>query len=245
MIKFRQASAGFVLIEVALAMIIFSLCLGGILTVLTYSKKAQQQTTTQTHYTVVSSALNRYYRTHGHLPCPSSPAMGDGFALERCQGALQQIGLVPHKTLGIPASFIKDGQGYYFTYAVSERSTITDSTLRETTTTNPLIVIDADDTPYRTGVKGIAYILISHGQKGSGAFSNQSARRRLPTESAFEAENARDTLTFYGDAPANKSEHSVFFVLHDDLTAPPTSLSQTTIGDDDAENAPYGLLESD
>ncbi|MDP3936007.1 MAG: prepilin-type N-terminal cleavage/methylation domain-containing protein [Alphaproteobacteria bacterium] len=246
--KFRKSSKGLILIEVAIAMIIFSLCIGSILMIIQHSQFDQQNSVTHTHHTLILRALNRYHGHMGHLPCPSQPEMDDGFALKKCQGAHEQIGILPYKTLGIPAYVAKDGHGHYFTYAVSEHATVLNPDT-DSAAMNNLQVLDISGRRYGSRTNETAYILISHGPKGSGAFSLQASRKRFPTQSEFEAENSRDTLTFYADVPPKDSEHRVFFISRTNLDVPTTpkllvtepSLDSQTISEDD----PYGMFSSE
>lgn len=239
--KFRLHSQGLVLIEVAIAMVIFSLCIGGALMMIQNSKYAQQSQTTQDHRKMIITALNRYHRQRGYIPCPSPPISEDGFAMERCTGPTQQIGIIPYKTLGLPACVAKDGSGHYFTYAISEYASLT-LTPHTELSTNKINVLDKEGRPYAAETRDIAYVLISHGSKGNGAFSLQPDRKRFPTHSFFEAENAKDTLTFYADVPFKDSSHEVFFIQRADLDTPPSpvSTSLTTVSEDN----PYGTLEA-
>ena len=243
--KFRKYSGGLILIEVAIAMIIFSICIGSILMIIQQSQFAQQNNATQAHHTLILQALNRYHSQMGHLPCPSKPVIDDGFALTKCQGACEQIGILPYKTLGIPAYIAKDGHGHYFTYAVSEHATISTPDT-DVPAINNLQVLDMAGRRYGSRTNETAYILISHGAKGSGAFSLHASRKRFPTRTEFEAENARDTLTFYADIPQKDSEHRVFFIQRADLEVPtkPESLVKPNTVDSQfiSEDDPYGTL---
>lgn len=245
--NFRKYSKGLILIEVAIAMIIFSICIGSILMIIQHSHLAQQNSTTQAHHTLISKALNRYHSQMGHLPCPNQPQIDDGFALTKCQGAYKQIGILPYKTLGIPAYVAKDGYGHYFTYAVSEPATISTPDT-DVNAINNLQVLDTSGRRYGDLHNETAYILISHGPKGSGAFSLQASRKRFPTRTEFEAENARDTLTFYADVPFKDSEHRVFFIQRSDLDPPKRSESLVNKSAVDSnlisEDDPYGTYES-
>jgi hypothetical protein len=219
--NFRHHSQGLILIEVAIAMIIFSVCIGGILILMQHSYVDHQHTLTQTHKTLIIKALNRYHRQEGHLPCPSLPDSEDGIALERCQGPSQQIGILPYKTLGLSAEIARDGHGHFFTYAVSEQSTLSMSNRTPHSSENTLVIMDRFGHIYGSRTNEPAFVLISHGSKGDGAFTLQSDRNRFPTHSMFDAENASDTLTFYADVPTHQSNNKVFFVHQADLESPP------------------------
>lgn len=240
--KFRQYSQGLILIEVAIAMVIFSLCIGGALMMIQNSQYAQQSETTQNHRKMIISALNRYHRQLGYIPCPSQPISDDGFAIERCRGAEQQIGILPYKTLGLPAYVAKDGAGHYFTYAVSEYASFT--LTQHTELRNNINILDKEGRSYAPETRDIAYVLISHGPKGNGAFSLQPDRRRFPTQSFFEAENAKDTLAFYADIPFKDSTHEVFFIQRADLDAPVRSTLSQVAPSTLSEDNPYGAVNT-
>lgn len=215
--KIRHYSKGLTLIEIAIGLIIFSICLGGVFSLLKHTQSAQQNTTTNNNRNIIVKTLNRFHQQNGRIPCPSPPGSNEGFELPRCQGPLQQIGIIPYKTLGIPENLAKDGYGNYFTYAVSEQSTFILSKLDITTTLNSLKILDISNRAYAEGELGIAYVLISHGPKGSGAFTPMPDRNRYPTHTHFDEENAKETLTFYADIPKKDSENQVFFIQRDDL----------------------------
>lgn len=245
--KFRHHSSGLILIEVAIAMIIFSLCIGAVLMVMQHSQFAQQSSTTNQHRSIIIQALNRYHQREGYIPCPSKPIADDGFALEKCQGAYQQIGILPYKTLGLPAKIARDGQGHYFTYAVSELATHVQIDKDTSVTANTLQVLDTFGRQYGSRTHEISYVLISHGSKGSGAFTLQPSRKRFPTRTEFEAENAKDTLIFYADIPPKDSEHEVFFIARSDLDMPTTITPSLKISPADdvipvSEDDPYGQM---
>lgn len=218
--RFQRHSEGLILIEVAIAMVIFSLCIGGIMVLMQRSHQDHQNTLTHTNKALIIKALNRYHRQEGHLPCPSQPDGDDGFAVERCQGPSQQIGILPYKTLGLSAEIAKDGFGHYFTYAVSEQATLLKSSNSFNSSENTLVIMDRMGRIYGSRTNEPAFVLISHGPKGDGAFTLQSSRIRFPTHSVYDDENARDTLTFYADVPQKQSNQTVFFVHQADLEPP-------------------------
>ncbi len=210
-------SDGFMMVEMAIALIILSVCWGGMLALLQQARLAAQEANSRDRVLMINKVLNRFHREEGYVPCPSSPEAFNGDALVRCSGAVQQIGLVPYKTLGIPAEYAKDGQGSFFTYAVSEGATMKRNLLDSTITTEFLDIVDKFHAPFNGGKEGFAYLLISHGKRGAGAFLGSRGRSRKVTNTDFDRINSLDTLTFVVTTSPKDSEQKIFFIQRSDL----------------------------
>lgn len=236
--KIFRYSKGVLLLEAAIALIVISLAMGGMLMVLNVVTKTQSSTVTAR-----IAALKGYYAQEGHLPCPSQPVMDDGFAPERCRGPVAQIGIVPYKTLGISASLIKDGHGNVFTYAVSEGATLTQEDLGEIEPKNELVILDRSGRKYGRGHHGTAFVLITHAPHGSGAFTMVQGRERRPVSTEFERENASESLSFYVDVPQTLSTHTVAFVPLADLASLVPTRSQNPKAAPVSESDPYGITD--
>lgn len=90
---------------------------------------------TQAKMENIARALDDYAAQHLRLPCPASPdrkSTNPPFGFEAGGGAAgnavpgdcgtdprQWEGIVPFRTLNIPADWIRDASGYYLTYAIS------------------------------------------------------------------------------------------------------------------------------
>lgn len=215
---FKRYTKGFALIEVAIALIVISVCLGGALKLIQLLQTHKQSSVSQQHEQVILAALNRFYHLNGYLPCPSSPNVNMGEALQQCRGAVEQVGVVPFKTLGIPDVTSRNGFGFYFTYAVSESVTITPNSLITPVVGNDLDIVDAHGRPYLATGSCFAFALVNHGSHGKGAFSLKSGRHRFAAENVWEQENATDSLRFCADT-ALPNQRVIFKIQHD-LTQP-------------------------
>ncbi len=114
---------GFILIEVAVALIIFGLILGpGFIAWRTHNTIRQQQITRQ-HQELIFQALGQHLEFNGCLPKPSaisSQVWGENTA---SYTGVSKPGIVPYRTLGLPARVAKDGFGHWMTYAVDSEMT--------------------------------------------------------------------------------------------------------------------------
>lgn len=225
--SWTRYSDGVVMVEMAIAMVVFSICLGGMLSLMYHMRSAAQATTTQDHVAVVNKALQRFHQLEGYIPCPSSVESYNGEALERCQGAVQQVGLIPYKTLGIPETYVKDGSGFYFTYAVSEHATFKRSAISTTLTESTLNTRGVDGLSFRGGREGFAYLIVSHGPRGAGAFLGARGRGRRATYTDVDRVNSLDTLDFISAVNSKDSEQRLYFVQRADLPSEESSVSYT------------------
>lgn len=133
----RRGQQGITLLEVAIALAVAGILMGGGLDLYQRVHKQQQIETTYDNMDQIVQALSVYVETSGRLPCPADPAAtGIIYGWERgvkpadlqvdaghfpagyCDATTRE-GLVPFMTLGLPARTALDGWGHYFTYAVS------------------------------------------------------------------------------------------------------------------------------
>jgi prepilin-type N-terminal cleavage/methylation domain-containing protein len=133
----RSKENGFTLIEIAIAVAILGVIMGGALELYGRVHAQQQIQITYGNMDAVVDALSVYVETAGRLPCPADPAAQDAtfgwergvkpselprgaehFPVGHCDQKTGN-GIIPFMTLGIPASVARDGWGRYYTYAVS------------------------------------------------------------------------------------------------------------------------------
>jgi prepilin-type N-terminal cleavage/methylation domain-containing protein len=134
---FPASQQGITLVEVAIAVAVIGILMGGALELNQRAQAQQHIETTYDNMDQIIQALSVYVETAGRLPCPADPAAtGVVFGWERgvtpadmqvdaghfpaghCDQNTRE-GLVPFMTLGLPARTAQDGWGRYFTYAVS------------------------------------------------------------------------------------------------------------------------------
>ncbi len=103
-LSLTKEQQGFTLIEMAVAMLILALLLGGMLMPLSERVKTDRYKETQLILQEAREALLGYAISNGNLPCPdtTSPATPDGTADSPCGGIVE--GYLPYVTLGMGRS---------------------------------------------------------------------------------------------------------------------------------------------
>lgn len=123
----RNQQSGYILIELAVVFVVAGFLLA--VSFPLYNTYIQKNALIETHkrMDIIAKAYSNYIQMRGRLPCPASPldVVGTAFGTERatCLAAgvapLDNYGIIPYRTLGIPEQYAKDGWGNFFTYAVS------------------------------------------------------------------------------------------------------------------------------
>lgn len=182
---------GFSLVELAVALVVVALVLGGLLTLTAAHGAAQRVRDTERMLAQAREALLGFAAANGRLPCPAQPTLAagaPGAGVERpptatgCTGG--PVGVLPWATLGLPEL---DAWGRRFTYRVSalhSRTVIVrPPTLFGCATPPPVAPTQAafalcspGDNLVRVSAAGAALVndapavLVSHGANGFGAF---------------------------------------------------------------------------
>ena len=143
MTRFMFHSRGFTLTEMAVALVIIALLLGGLLIPLSTQKNIEARRDTTRALDNVREALLGYAMAHGRLPCPADRSIASGAATAgfeaynsatgtclcsaansgiaanggaTCDPATSVSGVLPWATLGLPES---DGWGNRYSYLVT------------------------------------------------------------------------------------------------------------------------------
>lgn len=127
----RSPLAGFSLIEISVVMAILSVvAVMGLQGVATFMGRTAYKTTSE-RLDVIQTALMKYRKVYGYLPCPANPSdtlASPSYGKEtRSSGTCTQpelvtgvrFGDVPVRDLNLPLSYIKDGYGQKFRYIVT------------------------------------------------------------------------------------------------------------------------------
>lgn len=183
------AKAAFTLVEMAIALIVIGVVLSAVLPLLRVHGEQTRIATTREHQQRIVRALVAFLHEDWRLPCPArADAMTAGLEAAGCAadpGLLE--GVVPYRTLGLPAEVARDGWHRPMTYRVHAALADPDSLgnrddyCAETPDPAGLSV----DGP---GGEVPAFALVSHGGNGLGAFT--SAGARVSGAGGDEAENA-------------------------------------------------------
>lgn len=141
-------------------------------------------------------SLVNFVAVNGRLPCPEPYASVTGAALP--QGSSTDCGVIPStdapsgavpwKDLGLVGSDVLDGWGRKISYRVFSGDAIGGAG-KQITVDDPLI------TPPLPSDK--AFVLISHGETGYGAWSASGIQTALAPVSVQEVANAGNRLTYY------------------------------------------------
>jgi prepilin-type N-terminal cleavage/methylation domain-containing protein len=119
----HAAQAGFTLVEMAIALVIIALLIGGMLTPLTTQKEQERRSRNQQLLEEAREALIGYAIVNRRLPCPDTDAPNSpGSGLENpCTGDSSQSypGRLPWVTLGIDAEYDPWGETHFIGYRVS------------------------------------------------------------------------------------------------------------------------------
>ncbi|QQR68566.1 MAG: type II secretion system protein [Alphaproteobacteria bacterium] len=167
----RRGQKGFILAEMALAVVIAGTMLAAILPLVTQARRGQGQTQTRATMELVTRAVAAYAATHHCLPCPAVPgasgaafgALGTpaGQACGICAGA---EGLVPFQALGLPLAAARDGWGVWLTMRVDPA--LTGDICRDPAPKDATARVRVKD----GGMQEAALVLLSHGANGYGAW---------------------------------------------------------------------------
>ena len=239
--KTRRTS-GFTLIELSVSLAIIAFIIGGGLSIAVASIERKPLKTTVEKLETIEKALLEYRRAFGRLPCPgyynitqTNANFGfDKFALTgNCTAVANQFqenaaqfvvsGIVPVRTLGLDDTYALDGWGRKISYTVDSRLTTAGAfiTYPITDTAVPTIVVNGAGGSVRTS--NAAYVLISHGKSGDGAWWMGSAKQLL-SNNAAKMENCECTYNA-GLPPTIVNVDRFFFQLdldeHGTSTAPP------------------------
>ena len=193
--KYLSAHSGFSLIELAIAIFVITLLLGGLLVPLSTQVDQRKISETQKALDEIREALLGFALANGYLPCPDT----DNDGQENVSGGgacVNQEGNLPWATLGVTGY---DSWGNRFRYRVhlsfSQRAPATLFTL--STTSNLRVCADQGCAISLTTITdGPPAVILSHGKNGFGAINSiTNAANPAPT-SADELANTDGNTQF-------------------------------------------------
>lgn len=210
--RFLCDQQGFSLIELTLVLAILGVVIGGMLPLLGSWMERNTLQTTRSRMDAVDEALLLFLMRQQRLPCPALPGAagqpGGAEALIQTvpQGAGGQAravrcarttGMIPYRALGLPQRLVLDGWSRPFSYAVmpelAQAAATSDFCTPDRQPPSPQSPRSATARPSldvrdETGLSVapdlvIAYVVVSHGANGAGAFVPQARglREAVPT----------------------------------------------------------------
>lgn len=216
MLHFRGSRRGFTLLEVALALALLTFAISSALPLLQQSLQDSRIRRTEAHLQQAQTALATYLRTTGRIPCPAFPGTTNGEPLgaevgsggngqavpSDCGGQLE--GLLPYRTLGLAQAVAKDGWGRWLNYRINGLLAVGSLAGKPLNTGYCGVVLQGsgallrleDDQGYAlTGGQDLAFVLVSAGENGAGAWALDQPRPTATT-SVTEAENSNGDERF-------------------------------------------------
>lgn len=193
--------SGFTLIEVAIAVFIITLLLGGILVPLSTQVEQRKISETQKALEEMRESLMGFALANGHLPCPDKTGGGgpgtanDGAEDVNGTGCVVADGNIPWATLGTPSA---DSWGNRFRYRVHATFSQRGPPILSLTSTSGIEVCADNACAARltTSGDGPAAVILSHGKNGLGAMSSITNASNPPAVGTDEQENADSDVRF-------------------------------------------------
>lgn len=199
---------GFTLIEMSIVLIIFGILVGGGLLAMNPLLDRTRVRQTQANMDQIEDALLLYVMRFQRLPCPADGSTGAGTEAGGPGGctASADDGVIPWVTLGLPETVSLDGWNRRYSYVVADLAI-----------TNPLyspalrapvsihyddgdgVLVHRNGNPTTASDDEPAYVLISHGKNGEGAFPAGSTSR-VGERTGLEGANTNGNPPFHEDA---------------------------------------------
>lgn len=234
---------GFGLIEISIILIMFSVFFARGFSLWQAHARTRKHETTLRHQQLIFKALAHYLQQNGCLPYPGridhARHKKDGWGTSNGnEGNGTKPGIVPYRTLFLPARVAKDGFGHWMTYAVDVNMTQkkqcckSEICKRVFSTRSTLDIIENDHSAKkdleeneqkyhpptnREGNKtrdqrfeGLAVVLVSHGHHGWGAPRSTGQRVPFPPSTSTRAQlNGDDSMVFSSCDPSESYEHGI------------------------------------
>ena len=200
-----SAQNGFSLLELAMVLVILGIIGSLSLPLMTAQMTRTAIIKTRTHQDYVLSAIAAYVEKNKHFPCPADPqVVGSTYGLSQlhCRSSKAK-GILPFKTLGISEAYANDGFKRLMTYAVEPELAKKDTVLQNEE--GGYLTVNKEEggtviAPPQTGEQNpnyVAFVLISHGESGVGAFVKGQVGKILGNVcSLHKRENYDDNFVF-------------------------------------------------
>ena len=185
---------GFTLIEMAVALFIVTLILGGLLVPLNTQIEQRKISDTQKSLDEIKEALIGFAIAYGHLPCPATAANGAGSGLEgpRTGGiCTPRVGFVPWAALGTSKV---DAWGHIFGYRVSDNYSSAASPFNFTSAAD-MTMETRDPTGAMinfSNLNGTPAVVMSYGRNVYGSVNDRGIAQALPGN--WPASNADENI---------------------------------------------------
>jgi type II secretory pathway pseudopilin PulG len=200
MVKTKELPTGFVLIEVAIALFVLALVLGGILGPINQQLQQGKIRDTQKAINDINDALYGFVMINGRLPRPAISSTNGAERVANCTTDVLCTGYVPWAALGVNK---QDAWGNLIRYSVSP--TFADNTFGLGSTGTKIIQERDTNGVLTTSVSQIPVVIWSNGPENFGV--NEAGVARANSSSgvtnADEITNNAATVTFIKRVPSS------------------------------------------
>lgn len=182
MTKYQKNQSGFTLLELSIVLVIIGVLLIPSLNFLSTSQKSTRVIQTRKDLKTIYDALSLFYKSNQRLPQPAditlvstdanygtedaSPLLVDGTSVD-----IIEYGAIPVEALNLSYQYIADAWGNKYSYYV--RKNVTDTTMGFGDMKSTTDIYIHDQNIGRDDV-GTAFVIISHGEDGAGAYPKDS-----------------------------------------------------------------------
>ncbi len=226
---------GFTLLELSIVLAIIAVVIGGGIVMFTASIQKSQSDATVAKMDAIEGALLNYTNIYGRLPCPgdltqtatSSPnyyglesdptanpgsCRGGNPAPNLVSGTVNAVeGSVPVRALQLPDSYMYDGWGRHFGYAVDASMTITGSFPPALgPACYPSLGITVNDATGAARTTTAVYAIISHGANGHGGYTLNGSMYNASNGDASKDENCHCNSNGFPSGTSNGPNQTVF-----------------------------------
>lgn len=202
---------GFTLVELVVVMVIVSVLALGLLEAYKQYSKYERIKETKNNILLIEEALKIYVQQRGRLPCaaPRTAAPDTANYAREVDCALAApagvtvvvsgpqniyIGSVPTRSLNLPDAVGIDGWKRRYTYAVSSSLATTPANFN--LGGGAIDVVDSGGVSVANPPGTVAYIVISHGEDGAGAFNHDGMAGNACDGATTDGENCNNDGTF-------------------------------------------------
>jgi type II secretory pathway pseudopilin PulG len=211
------------MLELSIALIIIGVLVGMSMSFGVGMIESARRTQTMNKLHQIEETLQDYRNAHNRLPCPADPRLADSdnhVGLEadnpgKCLGGtiaapvwnvggLVVEGTVPVRTLGLPDTFMYDGWGRRFAYAVPVVATDIDAFRTLRLDNNYYLAVYANGGFTRTD--GIIYMLLSYGPLGHGGYLSTGVRYN------GHSTNQNEKMNCHCDQNANETGYTASYL---------------------------------
>lgn len=230
---------GYTLLELSISLTIIALLTTGGLAIIQKKQSSQQQKTSYEHINTIESAIQQFVQKNNYLPCPAVPTTSEketnfGIASNYntvTHACTTETGSIPNRTLQLPDHLSYDGWGRKFTYRIATGMGNSQDFSSRTYTGDITItdIIGYNKTASNHEGKNkqaAAYIIISHGANGKGAWGKNTSTITAPTQ-GLELENTNHTINkrYIQHLPTTSFDDILAFTPYNILHSPKQNLT--------------------